>query len=157
MMSIKRYRLEVLCVIGCLLLSNIVGYTFMSRPLDQWYLLLVKPSYNPPSYVFGPVWTLLYISMGVALGSLLKEKEKHFELIVLFCAQFLLNIIWTPLFFWFRRIDLALLDLTVLWLLVLILIYRAKDIKKVALLLLPYFLWLSFAWFLNLNIFFLNA
>lgn len=157
MIKIQKYKLEIFCILGCLLLSNLIGYSFMSKPLGQWYMLLEKPSFNPPSYVFGPVWTVLYICMGVVLGQLLKDGEKNKKLLILFGLQFALNMAWTPLFFGLESIDWALIDLTVLWLVVLMFLLKVRKDRLIAGLFIPYFLWLSYAWILNVSIYLLNS
>lgn len=152
--QLKNYRLEFLGAGVCLLLS--MGFSVLSSADTQWYLALEKPEFSPPSWVFGPVWTILYLMMGAALGRLCYQFEKNKYLIGLFGIQFFLNVIWSPIFFHFQRIDLALLDMSVLWLCLVTLMYQSTD-KRVVWLLFPYFVWLSFAWYLNLTLWLLNA
>lgn len=152
----KEYRYECIGAVVCLVSSMLIGDLFMPIRPSEWYQGLVKPSFNPPSYVFGPVWTVLYLMMGVVLGRLWEDRQKKGDLLVLFGVQFLLNVCWTPLFFYLQRIDLALWNLTGLSLVVWGLVYQAWNYRQAGLWLTPYALWLSYAWLLNLNLYLLN-
>lgn len=124
-----------------------------------WYKNLVSPPLNPPAWVFAPVWTLLYISMLVALFFYVKEKT-HIDKswgIVLFFSQLLLNFCWSPIFFFMQNIGLALvvviiLDILVLW----NIIEFSKVSKKSGIILIPYFIWIIYATYLNIGFFVLN-
>lgn len=146
------------CLVGisiCLISGMISG--FLSNSGDTlWYQSLVKPSFNPPSWIFAPTWTVLYIMMGVALGIIWKHRKNNNLLLILFWLQLILNLAWSPLFFLFHRIDIALYDLILLWLTIIIFLYFAKRLHSVFLLFIPYTLWVSFALILNLNIYILN-
>jgi tryptophan-rich sensory protein len=114
---------------------------------------LVKPSFNPPSWLFGPVWTTLFLLMGVALYLVWQRKK----ISKWFWIQLLLNILWSVLFFGVKRPDLAFLEIVVLWIAILKTILEfGKVNKKAGRLLWPYLLWVSFAAFLNLMIVRLN-
>ena len=151
----KKYQPEITGSLLCLLLGLLSGYSVnASDPL--WYIHLNKPSFNPPAWIFGPAWTVLYLMMGAALGRLWKEKTNNKMLIVLFIIQFIFNLAWSPLFFYFHRIDWALADIGALWLSLLIFMIAARHHRSVFLLCLPYLLWVSFAAFLNFSIYTMN-
>jgi translocator protein len=127
------------------------------KPSDSdWYVNIIKPEFNPPSWVFGPVWTILYLMMGFGFGMLLRSKHKNFIVIILFIVQMLFNLIWTPLFFYYQQIDLALLDIIILWCLLFLFLIISRQNKQIFLIFIPYFLWVSFAAILNYNIYILN-
>jgi tryptophan-rich sensory protein len=139
----------------CLTLGILSGILSGSGD-SEWYQQLLKPEFNPPSWIFAPVWTILYIMMGVALGDIWTQRESYKILLILFVVQLLLNLAWSPLFFWFHRIDFALYDLILLWLVIIIFMFHARRLNRVMILFIPYFLWVSFALVLNLNINLLN-
>lgn len=148
---LKKYRLEIACSMLCLTLGILSGYGVKAGD-SVWYMSLNKPSFNPPNWIFGPVWTILYIMIGTAFAKILKSKNTL--LAGLFIFQFALNLIWSPLFFYFQRIDLALLDISILWITLTMLLYKSN--RDTMLLLLPYFIWCSFASVLNFSIYWLN-
>jgi translocator protein len=124
-----------------------------------WYAALNKPLWNPPSYVFGPVWTLLYLMIGLAgyFAWTRGGREGRRMVFAVYGAQLVLNALWTPLFFGLHRIGWALADLLVLWLLVLVCIgLFAQRSRLAGSLLVPYFVWLSFAAALNTAILLMN-
>ncbi len=129
-----------------------------NRP-DEWYLYLKKPMWNPPGWIFAPVWTLLYAMMALAAWRVWEAVPLAESWLALGCflAQLMANALWSWLFFGKRRIDLALLDLSLLWILVLSCLLLFYELDRVAgLLLLPYLGWLSFAGMLNVSIWRLN-
>ncbi len=151
----NKRSLYSLGIFFCLLLGIMSG-VFSGSGDSLWYRNLVKPSFNPPSWVFGPTWTILYIMLGVALGILWEHRKKYPLLLILFALQFALNIVWSPLFFLFHRIDLALYDLALLWIIVTIFLFHARVLRSVFLLFIPYACWISFALILNFNVYILN-
>ncbi len=129
-----------------------------ARP-DSWYAALVKPSWNPPGWVFGPVWTTLYILMAVAAWLVWRRGGWRGQRRALswFCAQLALNALWTPLFFGLHRIDLALGEILLLWVAILATIGAfARSSRVAAWLLAPYLAWVSFATFLTFTLWNLN-
>lgn len=120
--------------------------------VDSWYLTLDKAPLNPPGWIFAPVWTTLYLLMGIA-GYFLWQ-ERNTRALKLYWLQLVLNALWTPLFFGLHAPVVALLDLVILDILVAILIGVSS--KRAAVLLIPYLLWISFATYLNLMIVLLN-
>jgi len=124
---------------------------------DAWYAALVKPSFNPPPWVFPPVWTALYLAMGVAAWLVWRAGARGRPL-VLWSAQLVLNAAWTPLFFGLHRPDLALVDMLVLWGLVAATVVAFWQVRPAAgALLVPYLAWISFAAVLNAAIWRLNG
>ena len=129
---------------------------FVTDPHSFWFQQLLKPSLYPPSWAFPVVWTLLYILMGVAVGQIYRSGSRI--LLRWFSIQFFFNLLWTPLFFYAQRIDLALIDMTALSISLLYCLYLAKQQRQsVYYLLLPYFLWLCFAFYLNASLWLLNS
>lgn len=138
---------------------GILGSVFTIPSITSWYSTLNKPFFNPPNFIFGPVWTTLYLLMGVSIYLILEKKlkkQKH-TLLLLFSLQLVLNFLWSILFFAMHLPRIAFIDIVVLWLLIFILIIKFYQFSKPAsLLLIPYILWVSFAAILNLFIIFLN-
>ncbi|MDB5416397.1 MAG: CrtK [Rubritepida sp.] len=126
------------------------------RP-GEWYVRLRKPSWNPPNWVFAPVWSMLYVMIAVA-GWLVWRKEGLGAAMLVYAAQLVLNFLWSVLFFGRKRPDLALMDVITLWLSIVICILVFAPISGWAvLLMLPYLAWVTFAGALNLAILRLNS
>ncbi len=125
----------------------------------EWYNSLNKPFLAPPSSVFAPVWTVLYIMIALSLIMFLRggmNKSKAVPLIF-FIIQMLLNFAWSPVFFNMQNIGLALVIIIFMWLFTLLtIIFFFKHSKAAALLLVPYLIWISFAFYLNFGYFLLN-
>lgn len=125
----------------------------------DWYQTLTKPEWNPPNWIFGPVWTLLYISMGISVWIIWKNYGLKTAAIPItfFIAQLILNALWSWFFFGLENVGLAFIDIVALWTLIfitLILFWKLNTWSGV--LLLPYIAWVSFATVLNYNIWQLN-
>ena len=132
--------------------AAVIGARF--RP-DGWYDDLAKPSWQPPKWVFAPVWTLLYVAIAVA-GWRLWDAGSRLG-VTLWAVQLALNAVWSPLFFGARRIDLALVDVAALWAVVAATVIVAAAVDGVATaLLVPYLAWVSFAAALNFTVWRLN-
>ncbi len=141
------------------LLAGFVGSLFTVDSISSWYVFLNKPFFTPPSWVFAPVWTALYILMGLSLFFVLRKGFIWKVKIAsgLFFVQLFLNFLWSILFFGLKNPFLALIEIIFLWtaiLFTLFFFYRIE--KKSAYLLIPYFLWVSFASLLNYFIWILN-
>jgi tryptophan-rich sensory protein len=147
-----------LCILVPLLVGSISGY-FTSTSITTWYVTLNKPSFNPPNYLFGPVWTTLYILMGISLFLVLnkaKDLEKS-KIIFVFSIQLILNFLWSFLFFKFQQLGLALAEILLMWcsiLFMIIIFYKTN--KLAALINIPYLFWVSFATILTYSIYTLN-
>ena len=144
--------------IGACLLAGFLGSLFTARSVGTWYLTLVKPAWNPPSYVFGPVWTALYLMMGTAAWFVWRKAGFAAALpLALFAIQLVLNFGWSLLFFGLHRPDLAFAEIVALWCLILattIAFWRV--VPAAAYLMLPYLAWVTFASALNFAIWRLN-
>lgn len=138
-----------------LLLGFISGY-FSQSGNTEWYKSLKKPKWNPPSWLFGPVWSILYLMMGYA-SYRIYEKTKNPLPLIIYTIQLTLNILWTPVFFRFHKIKLALIIIGLLWLSIITTIFYFNKYDRIAaLLLVPYILWVTFASSLNGTILYLN-
>ncbi len=155
MTLIKSYRFECLSAIVCLGLGYLSGYASGSGD-SAWFEQIVKPSFHPPYFLFPIVWTILYLIMGVVFAQLWRNRESTYVLLRLFYAQLIFNVSWSPLFFSFHRIDIAMIDLLLLWITLLWFMVLAIKRKLIFWLFAPYFLWESFAAVLNKRILDLN-
>ena len=124
---------------------------------EPWYSQLIKSNYNPPDWIFAPVWTTLYLMMTLAVWFFWHSKERDMNTIYIYFIHILFNTTWSVVFFVFHNISLALLNLMILICLIIILIIRFKRVNYVsAYLMIPYLLLSCYALFLNLNILILN-
>lgn len=152
-----------LALVGWILLLMALGASAgMLFGPDAWYAALLKPTWNPPSWLFGPVWTLLYASMAVALWLVRREPDTDRGLrrraLSLFAIQFGLNLAWTPIFFGLRSPGLAFAEICLLWIALLTTLLTFGRVRSLAgYLLLPYLLWVSFALVLNGTIWLMNS
>ena len=140
-------------------LAGIIGAIFTTPSISGWYTNLNKPFFNPPSWLFGPVWTLLYLLMGISLFFVWNQKKgvKTKTALIIFAIQLGLNALWSIIFFGLHSPLVAFLEIIVLWLFIILTIIKFFPISKIsAYLLIPYLLWVSFAGFLNLFIVRLN-
>ncbi len=136
--------------------ASFIGGITTLKFKEPWYSTLVNPSFNPPDWVFGPVWTILYILMAIAIWNVW-IKSKNINLVYLYFIHLFFNTTWSVVFFGFNQIELALINLIVLILFIVILFLKYKVISKLsAYLMIPYFLWCCFAFLLNLNLMMLN-
>jgi len=146
--------------IGVCLSAGALGTVFTVSSIPTWYTTLNKPVFNPPNWIFGPVWTVLYILMGVSFALIwLKgvKTQKSREAISLFLVQLFLNAIWTPIFFGAKNLFLALIVIILMWIFILKTILAFGKINKTAsYLLYPYIAWVSFATILNFAVWLLN-
>lgn len=156
-------------LIGFVLLCNLIGilgslFTFSS--ISEWYVYLQKPFFSPPNWVFGPVWTLLYIMMGVSAYLVWKARSSgsgqtlgaNNRALSVFAIQLALNCLWSILFFGLKSPMFAFLDIVLLWISIVYVFKLFYPIeKKAAYLLIPYLLWVSFASLLNLAIWVMNG
>lgn len=141
-------------------LTGMFGSAFTAPSIPTWYVFLNKPFFTPPSWLFAPVWILLYTLMGISAYrvwvSSVKTDEKHIALRFFF-IQLSINLIWSLIFFGLKNLTLALVDIFLLLIFLVITIAKFQKIDKVSgYLLYPYFAWGAFATVLNLAIVFLN-
>lgn len=143
------------------LLAGVVGSLLTVPSINNWYIYLAKPSFTPPNSVFAPVWTSLFILMGIAAYRVWQKRDRivHFpRTVAIYGIQLVLNMMWSFLFFYAHVIGAALFEIIVL-LIVIVINGRAfyKIDKTAGLLFIPYFLWVSYATALTASIFMLNA
>lgn len=149
----------VISILIPLLVGAIAG-VFTTSGVDGWYAVANKPSFNPPNWIFAPVWTTLYLLMGIALYLVWKSdaaKNIKQTAIVLFAVQLTLNFFWSFIFFSLQQTGWALVEIIAMWLAILVtIIWFTKISKPAAWLLVPYICWVSFATVLNYAIWKLN-
>ena len=149
----------VISIVICLA-AGAVGSIFTADAIPGWYATLNKPSFNPPNWLFGPVWTLLYIMMGVSLFLIWKEGTGNALVkpaLSIFIAQLVLNLLWSVVFFGMQSISGGLVIIILLWIAIIFTITKFQKISTTAgILLIPYLLWVSFASVLNFFFYRLN-
>lgn len=156
----NKYVKILLFVVTSIAVGYLSGMATQSS-VTTWFPTLIKPSFNPPSWVFAPVWSLLYTLMGVAAGLVWNridfEKEAVKKALVFFVIQLALNALWSILFFGIRNPFLAFIEIILLWLMIYETYVQFGKIDKIAgYLFVPYILWVSFAAVLNGSIWWLN-
>jgi translocator protein len=150
-------------LIICIAIPLAVGATagaFTASGVQGWYAVANKPSFNPPNWIFAPMWTLLYLLMGIALYFIVTSTEKKTakkNAIIIFGIQLTLNFFWSFIFFKMQQPGWAFAEILLMWLAILFTIFAfAKISKKAAWLMVPYICWVSFAAILNFAIYTLN-
>ncbi|RPH32041.1 MAG: tryptophan-rich sensory protein [Bacteroidales bacterium] len=132
---------------------------FTAQAVPEWYATLNQPSFNPPNWVFGPVWTMLYLILGFSFFLIWKQERSKLrnKAILIFLVQMVLNFGWSFLFFYYHLIGFALFEIIILWASIIGMIVMFYKIKPLAAYLnVPYFLWVTFATILNAGYYFLN-
>lgn len=160
----KKSAINIPALLGWILLCEAVGIigSFVTFPaIPTWYQTLVKPSFSPPNWLFGPVWTTLYLFMGIAayrISQLGIRKKPVMDAMILFAIQLIFNALWSPIFFGTRNITLGLIDIVFLWGAILVATLRFRKLDEVsAWLFVPYLAWVSFATVLNFHLWLLNV
>ncbi|MCW2120474.1 TspO/MBR family protein [Flavobacterium sp. 7A] len=152
---------KILCiVVTCLAIGYLSG-TVTRSAITTWYPTLTKPIFNPPNWIFAPVWSMLYIMMGIAAGLVWDRIEYEQEIVkkalTVFAIQLGLNALWSYLFFGLQNPLLAGLEIIILWLFIYETYLQFSKINKISgYLFLPYLAWVSFATVLNGSIWWLN-
>lgn len=148
----------VISILIPLALGAIAG-RFTAQAVPEWFASLNRPSFSPPNWLFGPVWTILYILLGISLFLIWKQipsKERN-KALWIFSIQMFLNFIWSFVFFYFNQIGLALIVIVCLWFSIVLMLIRFYKIKPLAAYLnIPYLLWITFASILNAGYYILN-
>ncbi len=140
--------------------AAVIGSVFTAPSIPTWYASIQKPDFNPPNWVFAPVWTTLFLLMGISLYLVWDRglEKKGVKLAVyVFGIQLALNVVWSLLFFGLQNPFFAFVEIVFLWIAILvniILFYRIS--RKAGIILVPYILWVSFAAFLNYSVWVLN-
>jgi translocator protein len=155
--------MRIVKLVVALLLPLAVGAIagrFTAAAIPGWYASLNRPAFSPPNWVFAPVWTALYLLMGISLyliWQLPPSKARNRALLV-FGLQLLLNFAWSFLFFYFKQMGLALVNIVLLWLCIVAMIVLFRRLKPwAAWLNIPYLLWVTFATVLNAAYCYLNG
>jgi tryptophan-rich sensory protein len=141
-------------------LVGFIGAFYTISAIPTWYETLNKPFFSPPNWLFGPVWTILYLLMGISVFLIWKKGLKNKKVntaLEYFLLQLMLNFIWTPIFFGAKMPLLAFFVIVAMWIFIALTIKKFYPISKIAAyLLLPYLAWVSFATLLNASIAVLN-
>jgi len=165
MKKIKKHQerkiklLEVFIAIVIAQIAGFLGSIFTTSSINSWYNTLNKPSWNPPNWIFAPVWTTLFIFMGIASYLIWRNKRNPLskKTLVLYFIHLIFNILWSVFFFGLKNPFMALLEIIALWIIILVLIMKFYKINKTAAyLMIPYLAWVSFATILNASIVILN-
>lgn len=150
---------KLIVSVGLPLLLGAIAGMFTAKAVPEWYVTLNQPAFNPPNWIFGPVWTTLYILMGISLflvWRLPSGPERNAAMIVFF-VQLLLNFGWSFIFFYYKMIGLAFIEIILMWIAIVVMLILFYRIKPIAMWLnVPYLLWVSFASVLNGTYYFLN-
>jgi len=155
MKKINWFKL-IVAIIICEL-AGVIGSIFTSQSVGSWYLTLQKPGFNPPAWIFGPVWTILFLLMGISLYLVWQKGLINKKALIFFCSQYVLNIGWSFCFFYLQNPLAGFIEILVLGLFILLtIIYFYKISRASAYLLIPYLVWVSFAAVLNFFIYYLN-
>lgn len=153
---------DVIKLTGAILFTLAVGFTSSLFTINaiEIYKNLAQPAFAPPGWVFGPVWTILYILMGLAAYRVWMygwEKRKVRSALIFYLVQLGFNFSWSLLFFWLELRGIALIEIIALWVLIVITMLQFRKIDITAFyLLVPYILWVSFATVLNYSVWMLN-
>ncbi len=136
-----------------------LGSLFTTPSIGTWYATLNKPVFNPPNWIFAPVWTALFILMGLSLYFVWEKwkKKNGMNTFYIFGMQLSLNLLWSILFFGLHKPLYALIEIVILWIAIMMTILEFRKFSKTAsLLLLPYLVWVTFATVLNFSIVLMN-
>ncbi len=151
---------QLLGLFGWILLSLAASITGVFVSTQGWYAALAKPAWNPPSWLFGPVWTTLYVAMGISAWLVWRQGgwSQQRGRLALFLVQWALNALWTPLFFGLHQLGLAAAEIVVLWVAIAATLASFARVSRIAaVLLVPYLGWVSFASVLTFTIWRMNA
>jgi tryptophan-rich sensory protein len=156
----NKFSRVAIVVVICLVVGYVSGMVTRTS-ITTWYPTLVKPSFNPPNWIFAPVWTSLYVMMGVAAGfiwnQITTQKAAVTKALQFFTIQLVLNALWSYLFFGLHNLMLATIEVVLLWLMIFETYSQFAKINKTAsYLMLPYLAWVSFASVLTASIWWLN-
>ncbi len=152
----KNKYLSLLIILSITFTASAIGGFTTASFKEPWYSNIILPIFNPPSWVFGPVWTTLYIMMSLAIWNIwiktFNQKILKFYFIHLF-----FNSTWSVIFFGFHQIGIALINLIIILIFIILLTKNYFKLNKTSFyLMLPYFFWSSYAFILNFSIFILN-
>ena len=152
----KNKYLSLLILLLITFIAPVIGSYVTSVFKEPWYSEIIQPSFNPPSWVFPPVWSTLYVMMSIAIWRVWIAFFNS-RILKLYFIHLFFNCIWSIIFFGFHQIGLALINIIVILFFIIILMKEYLKIDKLSFyLMIPYFLWSSFALVLNASILFLN-
>jgi benzodiazapine receptor len=155
----RSHIIKLVVSIALPLLIGAIAGLFTAQAIPDWYATLNRPSFNPPNWLFGPVWTALYFLLGISFFLIWKvdpSKERNYAILV-FLLQLLLNFGWSFFFFYFKMIGLAFVEISVLWISIVIMLLLFYKIRPMAAYInIPYLLWVTFATILNAGYYILN-
>ena len=153
---IKNKYLSLALILLVTFVASGIGSFVTSSFKEPWYSEILLPSFNPPSWVFGPVWTTLYIFMSIAAWSAWKQTSDK-KILQIYFIHLFFNSMWSVIFFGFHQIFVALIDLGIILIFIIWLMKIYYQVNKISfLLMIPYLLWSSYALMLNVAIFYLN-
>ena len=137
--------------------ASLIGGLATINFKEPWYSQLIKPSFNPPDWIFAPVWTTLYLMMTMAIWFFWHSKNRNMNTVYIYFIHLIFNTTWSIIFFVFHNIFLALIILIILIVLIIILIVKFKRVNLLSTyLMIPYLLWCCYALILNVNLLILN-
>jgi translocator protein len=166
------YRKDILRLgisIAAPLIAGVIGSIFTSESVSTWYQTIEKPSFSPPNWLFGPVWTTLYVMMGISLFLIWRattstatfptaRHNRKIAAFIAFGSQLILNVLWSFIFFGLRSPQFAFAEIVILLISIVVTIVVFYKISRLAaVLMMPYAAWVTFASFLNLQIWLLNS
>ncbi len=157
-MTLPTYAKLIISIAAPLAVGAVAGI-FTGQAIPTWYTTLNAPSFNPPNWIFGPMWTLLYVLMGISLFMVWNsEPGKARDIaMVIFGVQLVLNFAWSFLFFYFKELGWALTEIIAMWIAIVVMLIAFYQVRPLAAYLnIPYLLWVSFATALNAAYFKLN-
>ena len=138
-------------------LASFIGGIATYTSKEPWYSSLTKSSFNPPDWVFAPVWTTLYLFMTIAIWSAWQKNNHNINLVYIYLIHLFFNTTWSIVFFVFHNIFLALINLIILISLIILLMVKFKTVSKLSFyIMIPYLLWCCYALILNTTLFILN-
>jgi len=137
--------------------ASIIGSIATIEFKEPWYSLLSKPTFNPPSWIFAPVWTTLYLMMTIAVWNFWHSKNRDMNTVYIYFIHLIFNTTWSIVFFVFHKLILALIVLFILISLIIVLLFRFRRVNMVSFyMMIPYLLWCCFALLLNFRLVLLN-
>ncbi|MFZ2410205.1 MAG: TspO/MBR family protein [Candidatus Methanoperedens sp.] len=151
---------KLIVSIGICLSAGFLGSFFTTPAIPVWYAGIIKPSFAPPNWVFFPIWTVLFVMMGISLYLVWQKdagEQKVKKAIFIFCIQLILNVLWSAAFFGWRSPFAGFMVILILWISIALTVISFMKISKTAgVLLIPYIAWVTFAAVLNFLIWRLN-
>ena len=137
--------------------ASVIGGLATINFKEPWYSLLSKPTFNPPDWIFAPVWTTLYLMMTIAIWKFWHSKNQDMNTVYIYFIHLIFNTTWSIVFFVFHKMVLALIVLALLICLIIILLFRFRRVNMLSFyMMIPYLLWCFFALILNFNLIVLN-